>query len=156
MCVNKNGKLKKIEEFKCGDNLISYNLNTKKFEESTIDNILLYEANTLIIIKFDDKSVDIVCTPTHPFWCDNKQMYCCLDNNMANKMYNDKNNIDDETFFGKLCVGDKLLNDKLKLSCISSIHIKYINDQDYVSVRTFSLNNKNHNFFANGKLVHNK
>ena len=154
--MNSTHKVKKIEEFKRGDIVLSYNLASKEFEQSIINDILLYEVNRLVIIKFNDKSDDIVCTPTHPFWCDNKQRYCCVDNYNGNKIYNNKNN--NGKTFGQLCVGDELLNDKLESICISSINNININNDNYnfVSVRTFSLNGKNHNFFANGKLVHNK
>ena len=159
VCVDRSGiknKLQKIEDFKCGDSVLSYNLSSKKFEESIISNILLFEVNTLITIKFCDKSDDIVCTPTHPFWCNNKQMYCCVDSDAAHKIYNNNNNNNNNNKFGKLCIGDELLNDKLELVCISSIIFEPMRNNNNVCVRTFSLNGKNNNFFANGKLVHNK
>ena len=153
-----------IEDLKCGDSVISYNLETKAFESSMINDIIAikYNVNKLVTVKFDD-GTSVICTPSHPFWCQNKNNYCSPDNDYNNYKYKCEKY---DTLFGKLSIGDTVFNAQSQYIKVSQIEwnniigggVGDINNVDNfnVTVRTLSLSGGVHNFFANGILVHNK
>ena len=151
-----------IKDLKIGDAVLSYNFKKKSFESSIIQDILIFNVNETVEIKFSDNN-SVICTPIHPFWCCNKSNYCCVDNDYND--YTDYDNININKY-GKLCLGDTILNKNMKIETIVSIdHDVKMNSHGNectndintgICVRTLCLSGNNNNFFANGVLVHNK
>ncbi len=74
-CLNKNtkitlfnGKKKKVKDLKVGDELLSYNFETKSLEPSKLMDIRTPRHKHLIKIKFPGYFDSVVCTHDHPFF----------------------------------------------------------------------------------------
>eukprot|EP01084_Bolivina_argentea_P169233 293398_1 len=128
----------KIEDINIGDNVLTYSLNEKKIVPSRVNSVLKFEVNELVTITFEN-AVSVVCTPSHPFYVANKDSWCSVNN----------------VKYGKLYIGDHVMNHKSHKFKITNIVYKYIND-GCITVRTLSVEGNNHNYFANDILVHNK
>ena len=66
--------LKKIEEIKVGDKVWSYNEKTKKKELKKVKNIFRNKTKKWLhlIIKHNEKEEEIICTPKHRFYIEEK------------------------------------------------------------------------------------
>ena len=136
-----NGKTKNIEDINTNDTILTYNTRKNAIETNKVVQLLSYDVNELVIIKLSDNN-EIICTESHPIYCVNKRQYCCIKPNKFNQHQ-----------CGNLTVGDMLLNNELNHVKVVGFEHMYYNHKN-VKVYTLSIKN-NHNFFANGILVHN-
>eukprot|EP00484_Ammonia_sp_Unknown_P020844 CAMPEP_0197028050 /NCGR_PEP_ID=MMETSP1384-20130603/7853_1 /TAXON_ID=29189 /ORGANISM="Ammonia sp." /LENGTH=495 /DNA_ID=CAMNT_0042456993 /DNA_START=27 /DNA_END=1514 /DNA_ORIENTATION=- len=138
-----------IEDVNCNDLVLTYNLDSNRAESHRVKSLLKYRVNELVTIELVNKS-QITCTPLHPFYVASKQMWCCVDPSAAVSWYAGQIQL------GKLCVGDQLFSASSDLVEIQDIRYKYVDADESITVRTLEVDGANHNFFANGMLVHNK
>ncbi|MCB6089653.1 RHS repeat-associated core domain-containing protein, partial [Flavobacterium psychrophilum] len=137
---------KNIEDVKTGDLIQTYNTETNTAE---IKEVLLPEisnSDSFVEIKFEDGTLN-TNTLTHPYYVV-KKGWCSYDSKEAIKKYNVK--------VDTLKKGDYVykLNNNGTVQNLKIISIKMIK----MKQKTYNLSNikDNHNFFANGILVHNR
>jgi hypothetical protein len=136
-----NGSLKTIESIEIGDEILSYNLKTQELEVKPVVNLLKFTRKELIHIKLDN-GASIFSTSDHPYFVLDKG-WSSFDTRNTEKYQ-----IED---IQKLEIGDILIGDKGEKIAILDIEF-FENERE---VRTFEVID-NHNYFANGVLVHNK
>jgi hypothetical protein len=131
---------------KVGDLIQTYNTTTKAIE---IKEVLLPEISkndSFVEIKFEDGTLN-TNTLTHPYYVV-KKGWCSYDSKVAIEKYNVK--------VDNLKEGDYVyrLNNNGTIQHIKILNIKLIK----IKQKTYNLSNvkDNHNFFANGVLVHNR
>lgn len=124
-----NGDYKNIEDVLIGDEVLTYNEKTKLHETGIVGDIKIHNVDSVIDLIFDDINT-ITTTPEHPFFVKNKGWV---------KVKN-------------LKVNDVCLTDNNTDSILTDIKI-YKNECKVYNLLNVS---KNHNFFANKILVHNK
>ncbi|NER16774.1 DUF6443 domain-containing protein [Spongiivirga citrea] len=140
-----NGTLKNIEDVKNGDYVKSYNEKNQRIENKKVILTEISSSSEFIEIEFENGTKNIN-TLTHPYFIKKKGW----------SSYNQIEAIDKyKVAVSKLSVGDiayKLENNKLKE--LKIISIKILKKKE----KTYNLSNveDNHNFFANGVLVHNR
>jgi hypothetical protein len=142
-----NGSQKNIEAITKGDKVLTYNLKTQKTEVGDVENIVSPEHLNFVNFTFE-KDIENTNTLDHPYYVKNKG-WSSYDPEMTKIKYSLK--------VSKIEVGDIVLsfNSKTKeINEIKLLHQKLISKTQ----KTFNLDkvSKNHNFFANGILVHNK
>ena len=137
---------KNIEDVKVGDLIQTYDTTTKAIE---IKEVLLPEISkndSFVEIKFEDGTLN-TNTLTHPYYVV-KKGWCSYDSKVAIEKYNVK--------VDNLKEGDYVyrLNNNGTIQHIKILNIKLIK----IKQKTYNLSNvkDNHNFFANGVLVHNR
>lgn len=143
--VMSNGSCKNIEKIRSGEFVQSYNESSNKIE---VKEVLLTEESSsdqFIEIEFEDGTVN-KNTPTHPYFVKSKG-WSSFDYNEALNSYG--------ISVEKLEEGDivfQLVDGKLK-----ELKIKRIKKFSE-TIKVYNLSNikDNHNFFANGILVHNR
>lgn len=141
-----DGTLKKIEEVSLGDSILTYNTDKNKIEIGNVEAIVTPLHSKLIELQFENNSN--TNTLDHPYYVKNKG-WCSYDPKLTLTNYGLK--------VKKYKIGDIVLQyDNIKKK-INEIHIKnliLINREQ----KTYNLQkvSKNHDFFANGILVHNK
>eukprot|EP01084_Bolivina_argentea_P217376 369088_1 len=132
-------KQKTIENIQIGEEVITFNFHKNTCEIHRVENVLEYSVNELVVISLHN-GTQIICTPTHPIYVINKRKWCCAEPCVF------------DLSCGLLCIGDRLLNNKMEEVTIKDIEFKYLNKN--VMVYTLHIQNI-HNFFANSILVHN-
>jgi len=141
-----NGEEKNIEEIIVGDKILSVDINSMKIEEDKVIKIpSALKKYRIIEAKFENGTVNKF-SPAHPYWVKNKG-WCVYDLKEA----------ETELEFGanKLNIGDTVMyysNGKLMETSIVELN----DTGDYVEMFNVEFVEKNHTFFANGILVHNK
>ncbi len=137
---------KSIEDVKVGDLVRTFNEKTKKLESKKVLRIDSPFHENLIQVSFNNNIFN-VNTQDHPYFVVGKG-WCSYDPSATKDKYN--MNVE------RLSVGDICLfiNEKGDISQIEVVEIE-ITDR---AERTYNLSGieDNHNFFANGVLVHNK
>jgi hypothetical protein len=137
---------KNIEDVKVGDLIQTYNTETNTIE---IKEVLLPEiskSDSFLEIKFEDGTLN-TNTLTHPYYVVEKG-WCSYDSKGAIEKYNVKvDNLKEGDYVYKLNNNGSIQN--IKIVSIKMIKMKQ---------KTYNLSNvkDNHNFFANGILVHNR
>ena len=139
------GDFKNIEDVKSGDFIKTFNEQANKVENKEVLLTEISTSNEFIEIEFEDGTKN-VNTLTHPYFIKNKG-WSSFNQTEAIKKYGIK--------VLKLSKGDiafKVIKNKLKE--LKIIKIKIIKRTE----KTYNLSNvkDNHNFFANGVLVHNR
>ncbi len=119
---------KLIEQFHQGDRIITYNLTTHHEEKGSLEKIQVISSPDYFLINGKIK-----VTGTHPFYVQTPTGF-----NLIEAQY--------------LKIGDRLVGEKETDLIIS--HINHINKT--ITVYNLIFVNPNHNFFADGILVHNK
>jgi YD repeat-containing protein len=141
-----DGSLKNIENIKIGDKVLSYNLESKKTEVSIVEELESPIHKSLVKLNFE-KEVENTNTLDHPYYVKDKG-WASYDPKATKHKYG----IDVK----KMRVGDTVLlyMKGEKMQEIKLLKEKFI-DQAH---QTYNLSkvSKNHNFFANGVLVHNR
>ncbi len=137
-----DGTYKKIEDIEIGDEVLSYNFDTEEIEIKSVTNLLTFKRQEIIHIQFDNED-EILSTDDHPYFVLNKGW--CSYNPKNSKNYG----IDS---IGQLEEGDTLIGDRGEEIQIRKIE-RLVSKK--ITVRTFEVED-NHNYFANGVLVHNK
>ena len=136
----KGNKHIEIERVQQHDIIMTCNMINKNLEPRSVKKLIKKEVNELCIIKTEGiDNNDIICTMSHPIFCVNKNQWCCVTPNKS-------------TFTGNLCIGDMIMNEKCQYVRIIDIEKKYYDDT--IPVYTLYID-QNHNYFANGYLVHN-
>lgn len=138
-CFKKGTKIltpsgeKNIEEIKKGDIVYSYDLKSKKLVENTVVKPVAhknFKDPAVVLSLSDGTKVDV--TTNHPFYSPKHKQF---------------------KFLRDLKVGDKVL---LYKDSFKEVAIESIVKQDFFDVEyNLHLKNKQHNYFANGILVHN-
>lgn len=142
-----DGTLKKIENVDVDDKILTYNIDTNEIEIGSVEKIVTPIHSELIELEFDD-NITNTNTLDHPYYVKNKG-WCSYDPNLTMLNYGLK--------VSQYTVGDVVIQYNTSNKKTNEIHIKnlrYINKEQ----KTYNLQrvSKNHNFFANGILVHNK
>ncbi|MEN2402574.1 hypothetical protein GKZ90_0022480 [Flavobacterium sp. MC2016-06] len=142
-----DGTLKNIENVNVDDRILTYNIHTNKIEIGNVENIVTPMHSKLIELKFDN-NVTSINTLDHPYYVKNKG-WCSYDPDLTLSNYGLKVN--------QYRVGDVVLHyDNVKKKT-NEVHIKNLTEINKEQ-KTYNLQkvSKNHDFFANGILVHNK
>lgn len=124
-----NNKIKKLEEVKVGDKILGFNFKNNKSEETICINKWIVEKDRIFNILLKNKKL-IIASKDHLFFV------------------NDNNKIIEKAS-EELKIGDKLIDCEGRLIEISKIEIKNI------LTELIDIETKNHNFIANGLIVHN-
>ena len=145
-----DGTFKTIQTVKLGDKVVSYNFITELMDISTVKEITKPLVNNIVRLKIGNTVLK--CTPDHPIYIQGKG-WCSLspDETKAN------HNLDVKTYeIGDTCVLDS--EHGARHDEVSQATIEHIETQYKENTQTYNLSKvlDNHNFFANGILVHNK
>jgi len=124
-----NGDVKNIEDVAVGEQVLTYNEDTKETEAGVVGDLKKHEVDYVIRLTLDNENV-IVTTAEHPFYV--------VDGGWVKA--------------GKLQPLDVCLKEDGKESLISSVEVL---EEKHEVFNLLSVS-ENHNFFANGILVHNK
>ena len=140
-----DGKYKNIEEITQNDIVLSYDLESKTFDASPIDNITMIYSNELIKIYLENGST-IKSTIYHPYVVKGKGV----------SKYKINEGLEDVVTNKQLSVGDEIyfyLDGNFKF-----IKIDKIVELENKPTKVWNLNSvtKNNNFIVNNILVHNK
>ncbi len=138
-----NGDIKNIEDVVPGDEICTYDLEKNEIVFCQVVNVFSKLVNKIVHYQFDNGE-SLKCTIDHPIYVVGKG-WCSFDNNESNSKYSLDKPVQ------SIEVGDivKLQNGETKLLKVEVIEgdVKVYNLIDI---------EKNHNFFANNILVHNR
>lgn len=124
-----NGDVKNIEDVAVGEKVLTYNEETKETEGGLVGDLKKHEVDSVIRVTLDNTNI-IVTTAEHPFYV--------VDGGWIKA--------------GELQPLDVCLKEDGKESLISTVEVL---DEKHEVFNLLSIS-ENHNFFANGILVHNK
>ena len=124
-----NGDVKNIEDIAVGEQVLTYNEGTQETEAGVVGDIKKHEVNSVIRLTLDNENV-IVTTAEHPFYVVGRGWVKA----------------------GQLQPLDVFLKEDGKESLFSSAEVL---EEKHEVFNLLSVS-ENHNFFANGILVHNK
>jgi hypothetical protein len=141
-----DGTTSNIENIMVGDSILSVNIATMKIEKDIVDKIESPMNEFLVVLQFQN-SISNTNTLDHPYFVKNKGL-CSYSPEMTLRKYGIAAKQLEE---GDVCFIEK--NGELAEIRLLSMHRK-----EKKQIRTYNLSSvrKNHNFFANGILVHNK
>ena len=78
-------KERDIEKIQKNEVVMTYNMMNKQLEPHLVESVLKYEVNELCMIRMKGRDNDeIICTPSHPIYCVNKNQWCCVEPNKFN------------------------------------------------------------------------
>ncbi|CAM1351046.1 hypothetical protein [Tenacibaculum halocynthiae] len=142
-----DGKQKLIEEVSVGDKVLTYNIKTQKTEVGVINNLVSPIHTNLVVFTFE-KNITNTNTLDHPYYVKGKG-WASYNPEMTKIKYG--------LNVKKIEIGDFVLlynSNKKKVEEIKLVSQKLFSETQ----KTYNLDkvSKNHNFFANGILVHNK
>lgn len=145
--IMSNGKQKEIENVRVGDKVLTFNIKTNTTEVGEVENIATPNHTKFIILNFEN-GIENTNTLDHPYYIKGKG-WSSYSPEMTKIKYG--------LAVSKIMKGDIVLYYDRKLKKIketSIISLKLISKTQ----KTYNLDkvSKNHNFFANGVLVHNK
>ena len=139
-----NGEVKNIEDIEVGDEVISFNEETSVIESKKVTGIKSPIHNDLVKYHFSNDTT-LTCTFDHPIYVNGLDIASFIPE-WTNERYEIGKNVE------KIKVGDLV-----KLSTGSQTAIKEIQILPFKETQTYIFEvEDNHNFFANGVLVHNK
>lgn len=139
-----NGSESSIENIKVGDSILTVDMEQMSISNQVVLATQVKDSLQVYRISFGNDSLKL--SKDHPVWVSNKG-WCVIDPDAAFKEHG--------VSYEKVQIGDSLLN--LVNGQLISVRIdSIIATGEYAQM--FNLNNvsKNHNFFANGILVHNR
>jgi hypothetical protein len=138
-----NGDVKNIEDIQIGDVVITLNEETQELEGKEVYEVLTPIHSDLVTYKLED-GTEITSTHDHPYYTHDLELKS-FDSDKTNNLYDLPMNVSD------IKIGDTLRKGEYGSEIIDIV----INDRD--ETQTYLLRVKdNHNYFANGILVHNK
>ncbi|EAR92421.2 polyubiquitin (macronuclear) [Tetrahymena thermophila SB210] len=135
-----NGEKKKIKDISVGDQVISYNQEDQIIEVDVVQEVMKFKANIFCNIQLENSN--IICTLNHPFYNPEQKTWKCV--------YPGGNS----TQKNCLSVNDSLLLQDKSISYIKNIDF-FTTEEKFITVYHLTIQ-KNHNFFVNGVLAHNK
>ena len=123
-----NGDVKNIEDIEVGEEVLTFNLDTNSTEAGQVGELKKHDVKGVVQINLE--GISITCTPEHPFYTNGEWVNA-----------------------GDLKEGDVCLN-----SVGEEVVVTKVISSPLAEVEVFNLLNvsDNHNFYANGILVHNK
>jgi len=131
-----------IEDVKEGDMVITYNVEKNIQEIGKVKSLISLKKNDIVSIKLSN-STNIECTSEHPFWVVNKGWSSISPEKSL--LYPDMN-------IKKMMVSDILLTDSN-----TEVIVDDIKELKNKTINVYNLQIEgNHNYYANGILVHNK
>jgi len=157
--IMKNGPDKNIEDVKVGDEVLSYNVNTKQLEPKTVTELFtqthdLKDGDITVKITFDNGTVTHN-TIANPFWSKEKG-FVAVDEARCNRVHAWVRTTNNNKDVANLSVNDTLYSlndDNGELEEITVKNIEYVMEEN---IRTYDIQvEDNHTFFANGILTHN-
>jgi len=138
----KNGLKKNIDDVSVGDQITNYNIYNKRFDVTIVEKVVSSEHTIRNTITFSNNS-EIKSTIDHPYFIVGKG-WCSVNPELAAQKYKLKVN--------KMVVGDICLYFNGK--GLSNVQIIEISTQ-FGEYKMYNISGgENHNFFANGILVH--
>ena len=155
----KNGPDKNIEDIKVGDEILSYNVNTKQLEPKTVTKLFtqthdLKDGDITVKVTFDNGTITHN-TIANPFWSKDKG-FVAVDEDRCNRVHAWVQETNSGNAVKSLDVNDTLFtlnDDSGELEEVKVSDIEYIMEED---IRTYDIQvEDNHTFFANGILTHN-
>lgn len=139
-----NGSQKPIEQIQNGDEVISYDEVTGLKEVQTVTNVITPIHSDLVKYIFENDT-EIICTFDHPFYVNGLNL-SSFSPNLTNERYKLQETV------SEIKIGDFVnLNDESTTRIIDIQKLDEQPTQTYIFEVT-----KNHNFYANGVLTHNK
>jgi len=139
-----NGDSKNIEDIVVGDEVLTYNESSKQIESNNVLEVFTPVHDDLIKIELEN-GTEIISTFDHPYYSDGDSII-----SYKPDATNFKYELDSKV--GELKVGSNLVDESLNM-----VKVVGISELDRVPTQTYVLKvENNHNFFANGILVHNK
>ena len=124
-----NGDIKNIEDVVVGEEVLTYNEENKEFETGKVEELRTHDVDSIIRLTFDN-SIITLTTHEHPFYVIDKGWVKA----------------------GELTELDVCLNSAGEESLVSTVEVLKESHTVYNLISV----SENHNFFANGILVHNK
>ena len=157
--IMKDGPDKNIEDIKTGDEVLSYNVNTKQLEPKQVTELFtqthdLKDGDITVKITFDNGTLTHN-TIANPFWSKDKG-FVAVDEERCNRVHAWVKTTNHGSDIESLETGDTLFayNDSDgELEEVGVENIEYVMEKD---IRTYDIHvEDNHTFFANGILTHN-
>jgi len=142
-----DGSQKNIEDIKVGEQVLSYNLNTKQVETSTVEEIESPIHTKLVSLTFANGQLN-TNTLDHPYFVKGKG-WASYDPQATIKKY--------QLQVAQMNIDDIVLHYNVSTKVVDEI--KLVQEKfSAAKQKTYNLRkvSKNHNFFANQILVHNK
>ena len=138
-----NGEMKNIEDILPGDEVCTFDLEKEEIVHCKVVNVYSKIVDKIVSIELENGET-VKCTIDHPLYINGKG-WCSFDNDESNKKYSLEKAVE------KIEVGDlvKLQNGETKILKMEVI-------EGEVKVYNLIDIEKNHNFFANNILVHNR
>jgi len=140
-----NGDVKNIEDIIQGDEVLSLNEATGEQEGKLVYGIMTPKHNDIVKYTLED-GTDISSTYDHPFYVDGLKLKS-LNPIKTNSLYKFEEEV------GELKIGDVLIKADGSKSAIKNIDANMLDADIQTTIITVE---DNHNFYANGILVHNK
>lgn len=139
-----DGTEKNIEDIKIDDEVLSFNETTGTNESKKVVSLNDPIHNDLIKVKLSN-GIEIMCTQDHPFYVEGLNI-ASYKPNLTNERYN----------IGKEAIQLKQ-GDLVRLSTSSQTAVVGVEELPLQDTQTYIFTvEDNHNFYANGVLVHNK
>lgn len=140
-----DGTQKQIKDVVVGDKVLSYNTETHKLEITTVETLIHVKRTELVYITFADGS-QIKITPDHPML--SERGWIVYSPEKGQRAYPDIELQEKGTQIGDMIFSLSLLFDK------EIVNMEYVVCEE-IDTYTFTTKD-NHNYFAQGVLVHNK
>ena len=140
-----DGTQKQIKDVVVGDKVLSYNTETHKLEITTVETLIHVKRTELVYITFADGS-QIKITPDHPMF--SERGWIVYSPEKGQRAYSDIELQATGTQIGDMIFSLSLLFDK------EIVNMEYVVCEE-MDTYTFTTKD-NHNYFAQGVLVHNK
>ena len=140
-----DGTQKQIKDVVVGDKVLSYNTETHKLEITTVETLIHVKRTELVYITFADGS-QIKITPDHPML--SERGWIVYSPEKGQRAYSDIELQETGTQIGDMIFSLSLLFDK------EIVNMEYVVCEE-IDTYTFTTKD-NHNYFAQGVLVHNK
>lgn len=140
-----DGTQKQIKDVVVGDKVLSYNTETHKLEITTVETLIHVKRTELVYITFADGS-QIKITPDHPMF--SERGWIVYSPEKGQRAYPDIELQATGTQIGDMIFSLSLLFDK------EIVNMEYVVCEE-IDTYTFTTK-ENHNYFAQGVLVHNK
>jgi len=138
-----DGSTKNIEDVVAGDTVLTYNAASAEVEESAVGSVFSRQVDSIVEYVLAN-GTSVKCTLDHPLFVLDKG-WCSFDDTLSNKLYTLPQAV------GKIEVGDNVKTVEGQSSIVSATVT-----EGSVTVYNLQQIEKNHNYFANSVLAHNR